>query len=40
MITTKTTLDTRAPGQMKANMSDRINEARKQMEEFGWIIKG
>jgi hypothetical protein len=40
MITTKTTLDTRAPGQMKANMSDRINEARKQMEEFGWVIKG
>ena len=40
MITTKTTLDTRAPGQMKANMTDRTNEARKQMEEFGWIIKG
>ena len=40
MITTKTTLDTRAPGQMKANMNDRMNEARKQMEEFGWIIKG
>ena len=40
MITTKTTLDTRAPGQMKANMSDRIKDAQKQMKEFGWIIKG
>jgi hypothetical protein len=40
MITSKTTLDTRAPGQMKANMKDRIADERQKRKDFGWIIKG
>jgi len=40
MITTTTTLDTRATGQTKDSMKDRINEERKKMKDFGWIIKG
>ena len=40
MVSTKTTLDTRAPGQMKASMKDRIAEERQKIKEFGWIFKG
>ena len=40
MISTTTTLDTSASGQMKASMKDRIDEERKKMKEFGWIFKG
>lgn len=40
MITTNTTLDTRAPGQVKAGMKERIADERKKMKDFGWIIKG
>ncbi len=40
MISTKTTLDTRAPGQAKTNFNDRMNDEIKKMKEFDWIIKG
>ena len=40
MITTKTTLDTRAPGQAKVNMSDRMFDEHEKMKEFAWILKG
>ena len=40
MISTRTTLDTSATGQMKASMKDKIAEERKKMKEFGWIFKG
>ena len=40
MITTKTTLDTRAPGQMKPNMQDRMFDERQKMKDLAWIYKG
>ena len=40
MIATTTTLDTRAPGQAKPNMRDRMFDEHKKMKEFAWIFKG
>jgi hypothetical protein len=40
IITTKSSLDTRAPGQAKPSKQDVMLEERKKMKEFAWIFKG
>ena len=40
MISTKTTIDTRAPGQAKPHMRDIMFDERKKMKELAWIFKG
>jgi len=40
IITNKTTLDTRVPGQAKPNIQDRAFDERKKMKDLAWIFKG